>query len=79
MINVLAAYVFLQRYFNGEVEEFSLEYSMFLWNLSLNLKDNVNYDTAALAIESVIQQCITVSFKHFIIYFITFLVIFVVC
>lgn len=57
MMNILAAYVFIVRYFNGDHMDFPKESSSFIFNLSLNVRKNENFDCFNLAINSVIMEC----------------------
>lgn len=56
--NVLAAYAFIMRYFNGEIEPG--EAVIYLLNICDNLDSNANFDDPAIALESVAQKCLQV-------------------
>ncbi|XP_053679491.1 zinc finger HIT domain-containing protein 2 [Anopheles nili] len=55
--NVLAAYSFVYRYFLGDIYENSLESADCLLSICLNLKSGAVFDSEALAIESIVNQC----------------------
>ncbi|KAG6449778.1 hypothetical protein O3G_MSEX006226 [Manduca sexta] len=54
--NVLSSYVFVIRYFNGEIEP--VEGVLCLLNICANLDTNANFDDFATAVESVGQKCL---------------------
>ncbi|RVE47943.1 hypothetical protein evm_007457 [Chilo suppressalis] len=54
--NVLAAYAFTMRYFNGEADP--IEITTYLLNICGNLDCNVNYDDLATSVEAVAQKCL---------------------
>ncbi|CAG4932229.1 unnamed protein product [Colias eurytheme] len=56
IINVLAAYAFIMRYFNGEVEP--VEATTCVLNICDNLNSNSNYDDPDIAVEAVTQKCL---------------------
>lgn len=58
IINILASYVFIARYFNGEIEP--MEGVHCLLEICANLNTNANFDDPQVAIESVAQMCIQV-------------------
>ncbi|KAF2882490.1 hypothetical protein ILUMI_23715 [Ignelater luminosus] len=60
LINILSAYAVVSRYFNGCHFEFLDEAVNYIILLSLNLKDNLNFEDADSAIGSVQQECIKV-------------------
>uniref|UniRef100_A0A1L8DCQ2 Putative hit zinc finger family protein n=1 Tax=Nyssomyia neivai TaxID=330878 RepID=A0A1L8DCQ2_9DIPT len=59
LTNILAAYCFAVRYFNGDFINLAREFSSLLVNISGNIKSNSNYDSDALAIESVVHEART--------------------
>ncbi|XP_063628447.1 zinc finger HIT domain-containing protein 2 [Cydia splendana] len=54
--NVIASYVFVMRYFNGDVEP--LEWATHFLNVCANLDSNANFDDPAIAVETVVQKCL---------------------
>ncbi|XP_075984181.1 zinc finger HIT domain-containing protein 2 isoform X2 [Anticarsia gemmatalis] len=54
--NVLASYVFIARYFNGDVEP--VEGTICFLNICDNLDSNTNFEEPAIAVESVVQKCL---------------------
>lgn len=54
--NVLASYVFVMRYFNGEIDP--IEGAIYLLTVCATLDSNANFDDPATAVESVAQKCI---------------------
>lgn len=60
LINILTSYTVVSRYFNGCHFEFLEEAVNYIILLSLNLKDNLNFGDADLAISSVQQENIQV-------------------
>lgn len=66
MINILAAYTFTVRYFNGDHFDFVQESFSYIVNLSLNLKKDVNFDSFIAAVDSIQQESVTVSEIRFI-------------
>ncbi|KAJ8712794.1 hypothetical protein PYW08_008098 [Mythimna loreyi] len=54
--NVLAAYAFIMRYFNGDIR--ALEAVIYLMEICDNLGKNANFDNPAIALESVAQKCL---------------------
>lgn len=57
LVNVLAAYAFTYRYFNGDHRSYPHETTSILISISANLKSNANFDSESLAIESVSYEC----------------------
>lgn len=57
MINVIAAYVFTFRYFNGDFEGVFCEAANCLISISGYLKSNTVYESEKMAIESVSHEC----------------------
>lgn len=60
MANVLAAYAFIMRYFNGEVEP--VETAIYVLDICTNLDSNTNFDDPELAVEAVAQRCLQVNY-----------------
>ncbi|XP_053617225.1 zinc finger HIT domain-containing protein 2 [Plodia interpunctella] len=58
--NVLTAYAFIMRYFNGELEP--IEGTICFLMICGNLGSNTNYDDLATAVESVAQKCLQTEF-----------------
>ncbi|XP_055694926.1 zinc finger HIT domain-containing protein 2 [Lutzomyia longipalpis] len=56
LTNILAAYAFSVRYFNGDYVNNPQEFAGLLANISGNIKCNANYDSDLLAIESVAHE-----------------------
>ncbi|XP_038213299.1 zinc finger HIT domain-containing protein 2 [Zerene cesonia] len=56
IINVLAAYAFIMRYYNGEVEP--IEATTCVLSICDNLNSNSNYDDPDIAVEAVTQKCL---------------------
>ncbi|XP_045522462.1 zinc finger HIT domain-containing protein 2 [Pieris brassicae] len=56
IINVLAAYSFVMRYFNGEVEP--VEAVVCILNICDSLNSNSNFEEPDLAVEAVTQKCL---------------------
>lgn len=61
LINILAAYAFTIRYFNGECYDFSQEAISCIISLSLTLKTAQNFENLETAVKSVEQECANVS------------------
>ncbi|XP_055606964.1 zinc finger HIT domain-containing protein 2 [Uranotaenia lowii] len=57
LINILAAYCFTFRYFNGDFEGCWAEIANCLVSISGNLKSNTVYESESMAIESVCHEC----------------------
>lgn len=60
LINILAAYVFMARYFNGDYYDFAREAASCVISLSLCLKDNENLPDYETAVKSVEQEIVNV-------------------
>ncbi|XP_044261411.1 zinc finger HIT domain-containing protein 2 [Tribolium madens] len=58
LINILAAYAFATRYFNGEYHDFAKEVISCIVTISLSLKTNQNFDDFESAVKSVEFECI---------------------
>ncbi|XP_023013558.2 zinc finger HIT domain-containing protein 2 [Leptinotarsa decemlineata] len=58
LINIIAAYAFTARYFNGEHFDFSKEAVSCMVNISLTLKSSQNFEDFETAVKSVEQECI---------------------
>lgn len=56
IINVLASYAFIMRYFNGEIEP--IEAVIYLLNICTNLDANTNFEDPSIAVESTVQKCL---------------------
>ncbi|KAL0818424.1 hypothetical protein ABMA28_008889 [Loxostege sticticalis] len=54
--NVLAAYAFTTRYFNGELDP--VEGTVYLLSICSNLDGNTNFEDPAIAVEAVAQKCL---------------------
>lgn len=61
LINVIAAYAFTTRYFNGEYYDFVKEAVTCIIELSLLLKTSQNFEDFSTSIKSVEFQCMQVS------------------
>lgn len=57
LVNVLAAYAFVYRHFNGDFEVSPQEASNYLISISGNLKQNTIYESEPMAVESVCHEC----------------------
>lgn len=61
LVNIITAYVFLIRYYNGKHKSYLSEFINGIYNLSKNLSVNQNfdsYDTAVKSVELCIQEVI---------------------
>ncbi|KAJ9577160.1 hypothetical protein L9F63_006282, partial [Diploptera punctata] len=58
IINVLAAYCYTARFFNGEHHSVPSESSSIIATLSSNLRDNHTYDSSVIAIDAVAHEAI---------------------
>ncbi|XP_059607902.1 zinc finger HIT domain-containing protein 2 [Phlebotomus argentipes] len=56
LTNILAAYAFSVRHFNGDFQSIPNEFCSFLFTICGNMKSNSNYDSDALAVESVAHE-----------------------
>ncbi|KAJ0173227.1 hypothetical protein K1T71_011403 [Dendrolimus kikuchii] len=54
--NLLASYVFVMRYFSGEIDP--IEGAIYLLSICASLESNANFDDPATAVESVAQRCL---------------------
>lgn len=61
LINLLSAYAFTVRYFNGEHFDFANEAVAAIASISLALKKGQNFEDYETAVKSVEQECINVS------------------
>lgn len=61
LINILAAYAFTTRYFNGDYRDFVKEAVSCIASLSLCLKNNQNFVDFETCVKSVEQECFSVS------------------
>lgn len=61
LVNILAAYLFTVRFFNGDHFNFPRESTAYIVNLSLNLKKKLNFEEFKLAVDSIQQECISVN------------------
>lgn len=61
LINVLAAYAFTMKYFNGECHDFVQESISCIMSLSLAMKNGQNFEDFETAVKSVEQESINVS------------------
>ncbi|XP_055539963.1 zinc finger HIT domain-containing protein 2 [Wyeomyia smithii] len=57
LINILAGYAFLYRYFNGDFDGCTQEAANILISISGNLKTNNVYDSEAIAVKAVCHDC----------------------
>ncbi|CRK88845.1 CLUMA_CG002561, isoform A [Clunio marinus] len=55
--NVIAAYTYIFRYYNGDHNSYDLEASNNLITICENLKSNANFDSISLAVDSVMMEC----------------------
>ncbi|CAK1541774.1 unnamed protein product [Leptosia nina] len=56
VINVLAAYAFIMRYYNGDID--AIEATTCLISICDNLNSNANFDDPDVAVEAVSQKCL---------------------
>lgn len=61
LLNVMAAYACIARYFNGDHFELCHEAAYLLMNISLNLNSNTNFESFTSALNSVHHMCLSVS------------------
>ena len=61
VLNVLAAYCYTARFYNGEIQSTPSESSSTLVNLSSNLSHNHTFESAAMAVEAVAHEAMNVS------------------
>lgn len=70
LINVLSAYAFTARYFNGEYFHFIQEAVTCIISLSQTLKLAQNFEDFETSIKSVEQECINVKYSFALYFFI---------
>ncbi|VEN43144.1 unnamed protein product [Callosobruchus maculatus] len=58
LVNILCAYAFTARFFNGDLEDFAPEAVACTVAVSLTLRDAQNFDNFDMAVKSVEQECI---------------------
>lgn len=59
LINILAGYTSMVRFFNGDHHSYPHEAASYISQISDNLKSNVNFETEIFAIESISHNCHT--------------------
>lgn len=59
--NVLGAYTYIFQYYNGDHLEYCTEATYNLITICDNLKANVNFDTIATVVDSVMMNCLNIS------------------
>lgn len=63
ILNVLSAYSFIMRYFNGEIEP--VEAATCILNICDSLSNNSIFEDPDLAVEAVAQKCLQVYLPSF--------------
>nr|CAI5827329.1 unnamed protein product [Callosobruchus analis] len=58
LVNILGAYAFTARFFNGDLEDFAAEGVACTVAVSLTLRDAQNFDSYDMAVKSIEQECI---------------------